>query len=274
MRMDGARLALCLAAALAAPTLAAETSPNVAVAPPGLRDVGFDQKLGGAVPADIELRDEEGRPVRLAELLRGRPVVLALVYYECPMLCTMVLNGVVSGLKPLEFTAGKEFDVVVVSFDAREQPALARAKKAAYLERYGRLGTDEGWHFLTADQASIDRLAGAVGFRYAWDEPSKQFAHPSGVVLLTPDGTISRYLFGIDYAPRDLRLGLVEAAAGTIGGVTDQILLYCYKYDPARGRYSAAVLNLLRAGAVVTVVSMGSLIALARWREKRKAARG
>jgi protein SCO1/2 len=257
--------------ALAGGAVASVSSPNAAVAPPGLREVGFDQKLGDRVPQDITLAAEDGSPVRFAELLRGRPVVLALVYYECPMLCTMVLNGVVSGLKPLAFTAGKEFDVVVVSFDANEKPPLARAKKAAYLERYDRLGTADGWRFLTGDQGAIDRLTTAVGFRYAWDEPTKQFAHPSGVVVLTPDGTISRYLFGIDYAPRDIRLALVEAAAGTIGGVTDQILLYCYRYDPARGRYSAAVMNLVRGGAILTLVLMGTFIAVARVRERRRA---
>ena len=244
---------------------------DAAVVPEGARDIGFDQNLGGQVPLDVTFRDETGKSVRFGDLLRGRPVVLSVVYYECPMLCTLVLNGVVSALKPVTLVPGTDYDVISVSFDPTETPELAARKKAAYLERLGKPGAESAWTFLTGDEASIALLTRAVGFRYAWDEGTKQFAHPSGIVLLSPDGKISRYLFGVEYAPKDVRLGLVEASSGKIGGFSDQILLYCYMYDPTRGRYSAAVLNLVRAGALLTIVSLVTFIGVSRRRERRQA---
>jgi protein SCO1/2 len=242
---------------------------NAAVAPQALRDIGFDQNLGAQLPLDLVFRDERGADVRLGDLFRDRPVVLSIVYYECPMLCTLVLNGLVSALKPVNLVPGRDYDVIAVSFDPRETAALAAAKKKVYLERFGKATPETAWSFLTGDPASIDGLTKAVGFRYAWDEKTNQFAHPSGVVVATPDGRIARYLFGVEYVPKDMRLALVEASAGKVGGFADQILLFCYKYDPTRGRYSAAVINLVRAGAALTIVSLMTFIGVSRRREKR-----
>jgi protein SCO1/2 len=242
---------------------------NAAVAPQALRDIGFDQNLGAQLPLDLVFRDERGADVRLGDLFRGRPVVLSIVYYECPMLCTLVLNGLVSALKPVNLVPGRDYDVIAVSFDPRETAALAAAKKKVYLERFGKATPETAWSFLTGDPASIDGLTKAVGFRYAWDEKTNQFAHPSGVVVATPDGRIARYLFGVEYVPKDMRLALVEASEGKVGGFADQILLFCYKYDPTRGRYSAAVINLVRAGAALTIVSLMTFIGVSRRREKR-----
>ena len=264
------RPAAALGNASEPPPIGSTEDPNSATKPPILRDVGFDQKIGARIPLDTPFHDENGRTVRLGDLFHGRPVVLALAYYECPMLCTMVLNGVVSGLKPLALSAGKDFDVIAVSFNPRETSTLAKAKRVNYLDRYGKPGTEDGWHFLTGDPASIDALTSAVGFRYAWDASAKQYAHPSGVVLLTPDGQVSRYLFGVEYEPKDLKLGLIESSQGKLGTLTDQVMLYCFHYDPATGRYSAAVMNLVRAGAVVTLVLLALFLILS-WR--RDAAR-
>ena len=238
--------------------------------PAALREVAFEQKLGQQLPLDIGLRDDAGRAVKLSDYFGTRPVVLTLVYYECPMLCTLTLNGLTSALSVLSFDVGREFDVVTVSFEPKETPALAAAKKAAYLKRYKRRGAEAGWHFLVGDKPELDRLTAAVGFRYAWDERTKQWAHPSGVVTLTPQGRISHYLFGIEYAPKDLRLSLVEAAQGNIGTAVDQVLLYCYQYDPATGKYGAAVMRLLRATSVLTVIALAGFI-LAMWRRERRA---
>jgi protein SCO1/2 len=262
-----------LLAALAPAVLAARDLP-ADVKPAALRDVGFDQRLGESLPLDVALRDEDGRPVTLGAYFQGRPVVLAVVYYECPMLCTLTLNGLVSALATLSFDVGREFEVVTVSFDPREGPELARAKKAAYLRRYERPGAAEGWHFLTGDADALRAVTAAVGFRYAWDERTRQFAHPAGVVVLTPEGRISRYLYGVEYAPKDLRLALVESAAGRIGNAVDQVLLYCYQYDPETGRYGAVIMRLVRLAGVVTLAGLGGLIlALRRSERRREAAR-
>jgi protein SCO1/2 len=224
--------------------------------PPVLRDVGIDQRLNHQAPLHLSFRDEEGRAVRLGDYFGRRPVILALVYYECPMLCTQVLNGLVSALGVLSFDAGREFDVVAVSFDPGEGPELARAKKHAYLERYRRPGAERGWHFLTGAQPAIAELTRAVGFRYVYDERRDQFAHGAAVIVLTPSGRIARYFYGIEYAPRDLRLGLVEASANRIGSIADQVLLLCYHYDPASGRYGFVALTLVRIGGVLTVAAI------------------
>ena len=193
--------------------------------------VGFDQKLDAQVPLDIPLRDEAGKPVRLGDFFGERPVILTLVYYECPMLCNEVLNALTRGLKGLTFDVGDQFEVVTVSIDPAETPELAARKKAGYLRRYGRPGAERGWHFLTGDEGSIRKLAQSVGFRYVYMPESKQYAHAAGIVLLTPRGRVARYFFGISYAPRDLRLGLTEASAGKIGSPIDQMLLFCYQFD-------------------------------------------
>ncbi len=195
-------------------------------------------------------------------LFRGKPVVFTLVYYKCPMLCRITMNGVASALSILTLDAGRDFDVITVSFDPDEGPAEAEKKKRETLARYHRPAAEGAWHFLTGGQESIDRLTKSVGFRYAWDARTKQWAHPAGVVVLTPEGKVSHYMYGVEYAPRDLRLALVEASAGKIGSPVDAILLYCYHYDPSKGRYGASVLNLVRAGGILTVAALAVFIAI------------
>jgi protein SCO1/2 len=235
--------------------------------PGPLREVRYDQRLGAAVPLDLDFRDEAGREVRLGDYFGRRPVLLVLAYYHCPMLCDLVLQGVETGLKPLSLEPGREFDVVVASIDPNETPRQAAAKKREILARYGRPATADGWHFLTGPQPSIARLANAVGFQYVYDRERNEFAHAAGIVIVTPEGRISRYLFGVEFPARDLRLSLIESAGGGIGNVVDQVLLYCFHYDPAIGRYSAATLNIVRLAAVATVAGLVLLIVLLRRRE-------
>jgi protein SCO1/2 len=242
--------------------------------PPPTRDVGFDQKLGGQVPLDVVFRDEAGHDVRLAQYFGKRPVILQLVYFECPMLCGMAIEGLLRSLRALSWDAGREFDVLTVSFDPREGPELASAKKKSVLGMYGRPGAGEGWHFLTGSEASIKALTGAVGFRYVWDATQKQFAHATGVVILTPGGKISRYFFGIEYPTKDLRLGLIDSGGEKIGTLTDQILLMCYHYDPHAGRYTPTVTRLLKVFAALTLVALVSFIALMLRSERRKSGPG
>jgi protein SCO1/2 len=225
-----------------------------------LQEVGFDQNLGGRIPLDLPFKDETGRDVRLGDYFGERPVVLSLVYYRCPMLCTISLNGLARALKVLSFVPGQEFEVLTVSFDPSETPDLAAAKKKTYMAQYERAEGAQGWHFLTGDEEAIAALTKAVGFRYVWDEATKQFAHPAGILVVSPDGTISRYLFGVEYSPKDLRLALVDSAEGRIGNPVDQVLLYCYQYDPSTGRYSASIMNIVRLGGLLTVVGMITLI--------------
>lgn len=239
--------------------------------PPILRDVAFDQLLGATVPLELALRDEAGRDVRLGEYFGKKPVVLSLVYYGCPMLCTLTLNGLASALSILSFDVGREFEVVTVSFEPKETPELAAEKKKAYLARYKRPGAAAGWHFLTGDAASIGRLTRAVGFRYAWDAETGQYAHPAGILVLTPEGKIARYLYGIEYAPKDLRLALVEASRNRIGSPVDQFLLLCYQYDPATGKYGAVVMRTVRTAGILTVLALGTFITL-MWRREQVAA--
>ncbi|HZR82242.1 MAG TPA: SCO family protein [Candidatus Binatia bacterium] len=237
--------------------------------PAALREVGFDQKLDGRVPLDAAFHDETGREVRLRDFVGERPLLLQLAYYHCPMLCPLVLNGLVSSLKPLSFDAGKDFDVVVVSIDPSETPAQAMERKRDALARYGRPGSEGGWHFLVGSPGSIRALSDAVGFRYAWDEKSQQWAHAAGVVLLTADGRIARYFFGAEFSPRDLRLGMVEAADDRIGTVADQMLLFCFHYDPMLGRYSATAMNAVRAAGVLTVLAIAAFVGWNLRRERR-----
>jgi protein SCO1/2 len=238
--------------------------------PGPLRQVGYDQRLGEQVPLDLPFRDEAGRPVRLGDYFGKRPVILVLAYYDCPMLCDLVLQGVVSTLKPLTFDAGKEFDVVVASFDPKDTPRKAAERKRTTLDSYGRAGREAGWHFLTGPQPSIDALTNAVGFRYVYDKERDEYAHPAGLVILTPAGKVSRYLFGIDFPPRNVLFGLMESSHGKIGTAVDQLLLYCYHYDPAIGRYSATALNILRLAAGATVIGLAGLIVALRRRESQQ----
>lgn len=237
--------------------------------PKALEGVTYAQRLGDQVPADLPFVDETGKAVRLGDYFGKRPVVLALAYYECPMLCTQVLSGMTAGLKGLSFNAGQEFEVVVVSIDPGEGPGLAAAKKATYVAHYDREETASAWHFLTGRKADIDRLAQTVGFAYTYDAKTDQYAHAAGLSILTPDGRIARYLFGIDFAPRDLRLGIVEAADRTIASPVDTVLLYCYHYDPATGTYGLMIMRLVRTAGVLFVLAMVAGFVVLRRRERR-----
>lgn len=231
-----------------------------------LENVGIDQRLGEQLPLDLAFRDESGASVRLGDYFGKKPVVLTLVYYTCPMLCNQVLNGLTSALDVVSFDIGKEFEVVTVSFDPRETPELARNKKETYMQWYKRPGAAEGWHFLTGDKASIDKLTEAAGFHYKYDAATSQFIHASGVMLATPEGKLARYFYGIEYAPKDLRLGLIEASEKKIGNPVDRLLLYCYHYDPSAGKYGAVVVNILRLASIATLAAL----ALMLWLMRRK----
>ena len=240
---------------------------------PILKKVGLDQHLDGQVPLDLPFVDEHGRDVKLGDYFGTRPVVLVLAYYNCPMLCTLVLNGSISALQTLSFDAGADFEYVVVSFDPGDTPVMARAKKESYLPRYGRERGEAGLHFLTGRPSSIEALTTAVGFRYAYDPAIGQFAHPSLITVLTPGGRISRYLYGFDFPPYDLRLALVEAGEGRIGSAVDHVLLYCYHYDPASGKYGVAILNVVRLGGLLTLAAIGTFVLMSRRSERRHEAR-
>lgn len=249
------RLAQCISiAALALAGLLAQDKPAI------LSHIGIDQKLNQQIPLDLSFQDEDGRTVTLGEYFGKRPVVLSLVYYQCPMLCNMVLNGEVRAFRVLPFQIGKDYEVVTVSFDPREQPSLAKAKKIGYIENYKRRDAAAGWHFLTGDEQNIRKLAEAVGFRFVWDAEHSQFAHVSGIMVATPDGRLARYFYGIEYSSRDLRLGLVEASQGKIGTAVDQVLLYCFHYDPKVGKYGMLIMNVIRLGGCLTVAALVALV--------------
>lgn len=235
-------------------------SPPANVRPPGLKNVGIQQNLNQQIPADLIFTNDLGRTVRLGDYFGKRPMILNLVYYNCPMLCSEVLSGLESSLRMMKFDVGKEFDVLTVSFDPRETPEMAAAKKAEFLKRYKRAGAEQGWDFLVGKQDAIDALTRAAGFQYEYDEKTQQFAHASAIMILTPDGKIAQYYYGIEYPPKDLRLGLVEAGQGKIGNVVDQLLLYCYHYDPEKGKYSAIVMRIVRLAGVATMLFLGILI--------------
>lgn len=262
-------ITLAMAPAVSAQVLPKQQPGEPAAARPGLLGkIGIDQRLNEQVPLDLEFVDENGRDVKLREYFGERPVLLALVYYECPMLCTQVLNGVTGALKVLNFDVGKEFDVVAVSINPREGPGLAAAKKQAYVERYGRPETADGWHFLTGREENIRALANAVGFRYEYDESIKQYAHGAGIELLTPKGVIARYFYGIEYSPRDIRLGIIEASEERIGNAIDSVLLLCYHYDPTTGQYGATVMTMVRIGAVLTMIGFAAFLFVTLRRER------
>jgi protein SCO1 len=241
--------------------------------PAPLREIGFDQNLDRQVPLDTVFKDESGRAVKLGDYFGKRPVVMVFAYYDCPMLCTMVINGLASALDVLSLEPGKDFEIVTVSFDPRDTPATASAKKAAYISRYKNPHAPAAWHFLTGSQPSIDRLTKAAGFRYAWDKETQQFAHPTGVIVLTPDGRLARYLFGVEYGPRDLRYAIVEASNGKVGSPVDTLLLYCYHYDPLTGRYALGIMRAIRIAGAGTVLALGAFIVVMVRREKRQPGR-
>ena len=235
-------------------------SPPANMRPPGLQNVGIEQHLDQQIPPDLNFRDETGKPVRLGDYFGKKPMILNLVYYNCPMLCGEVLSGLESALRVLKFDVGKEFDVLTVSFDPRETPDMATKKKAEFLKRYGRAGAAEGWHFLTGPQESIDALTKAAGFQYQYDPKTGQFAHATAIMVLTPDGKIAQYYYGVEYAPKDLRLGLIQASENKIGTLADQVLLYCYHYDPTTGKYGAIISRVLQLSGLATILALGILM--------------
>lgn len=272
-----AALAVCATASAwsqAAPKLQpGDAVPNQK--PSILDQVGLDQRLNSQVPLNLTFNNEKGQAVQLQQYFGEKPVILIMVYYQCPMLCTQVLNGFTGAMNGIvRFNIGREFNVVTVSIDPRDTAEDAAAAKKRYLERYRRAGADQGWHFLTGKKDQIDALAQAVGFRYAWDPEIKQYAHASGIMLLTPDGHVSQYYYGIEYAPRDIQLGLVEASKGKIGNVVDQVLLYCYHYDPRQGKYGAAIFNVLRLSALATVLVLGGFMVIMFRRDSLAAHKG
>jgi protein SCO1 len=255
----------------AAQGLAPSNEPAAGARPGILNKIAIDQRIGDKVPLDLPLTDEAGQPVTLGDYFGNRPVILALVYYECPMLCTQVLNGLVTALGVMNFEVGREFDVVAVSFNPKEGPGLASQKKAAYVKRYGRPQSAAGWHFLTGSPDSIKRLTEAVGFKYEYDEKIGQYAHGAGIEVLTPKGVLSRYFYGIEFSARDIRFGLIEASEERIGSRIDDVLLFCYHYDPATGTYGAAMLNLVRLGGIATVAALVVFITMSLRRERATA---
>jgi len=274
MRLGITLLALGLLAAPLATQSYYKGTPGVVPGTQGLPEplqkVAFEQRLGEPLDLSLTLVDESGHKVVLGDLLTDRPAVLALVYYGCPMLCSLSLNGLASSLKAVDLDPGQEFDVLIASFDPEDTPADAREARERTLRLYNRSDTEQGWHFLTADQDTIAALTEAVGFRYVQDPETGEFAHATGIVLLTPQGRISRYLLGVEYPPRDVRLGLIESGDEKIGTLVDQILLYCYRYDPTTGTYSAMTMNLIRIGGVITVTIMAAFVILMLKRDKRQ----
>jgi protein SCO1/2 len=236
--------------------------------PAPLREIGFDQNIDQRLPLDTTFRNEAGATVQLGDYFGKRPVVLVFAYYDCPMLCTVVINGLSGALGVMNLEPGKDFEIVTVSINPHDTPAAAAAKKAVYLERYKRPGAAQSWHFLTGDPPQIARLTKAAGFRYAWDAETKQYAHPSGVIVVTPDGRLSKYLFGVEYGPRDLRFGIVEASAGTAGTPVDALLLYCYHYDPTTGRYGLVIMRIIRMAGAATVLALAAFIVVMVRRER------
>ena len=240
---------------------------------PTLKNVGVDQHLDAQVPLNLEFRDETGKSVRLGDYLGKRPVILNLAYYGCTMLCGEVQSGIIGSLRALQFNPATDFDIVTVSFDPKETPEQAAAKKKSLLLRYHRPGAEQGWHFLTGDQHNIAALTKSVGFDYQYDPTLNQWAHAAAIMVLTPEGKISKYFYGVEFAPKDLRFGLIEASQNKIGTVVDQMLLYCYHYNPATGKYGAVIMNVLRLAGVATVLILGGLVLILFRREPSYQAR-
>ncbi len=248
-------------------------SPPANVRPSYLTNVGIEQHLDAQIPRELAFVDETGRPVKLGDYFGKKPLILNLVYYSCPMLCGEELAGLASAMRVVKFDLGNEFEVVTVSFNPKETPELAAAKKQEYLKRYGRPNAASGWHFLTGQPDSINALTKAVGFEYQYDESKNQYAHATAIMVLTPQGRISRYFYGVEFPPKDLRLGLVEASQGKIGNAVDQVLLYCYHYDPNAGKYGAVVSNMLKIGGALTILILAGMIVIFLWLEKAAARR-
>jgi len=257
---------LLLGATFASAQAAPDAGPTSNLRPSVLQNVGFEPPLNGHLPLDLPFRDETGRQVQLREYFTQKPVLLAFVYYGCPMLCDQLEQGVVGTLRMLSFTPGRDYEVVFVSFDDTEAPSMAAQKKASAMTHFRRPETANGWHFLTGSKESIAALTKAANFRFAYDEKTHLFAHASGMMLLTPDGRISRYFYGVEFPGRDVRLGLVDASAGKIGTPIDHVLLFCYQYDPSSARYSASILKIMRLGAVLTVLGLVSAMLIFRRR--------
>jgi protein SCO1/2 len=245
-------------------------SPPANTRPPRLQNVGIEQHLDAQISPTLTFRDETGKTVQLGDYFGRKPLILNLVYYNCTMLCGEALAGLASAMRLVKFDVGNQFDVITVSFDPRETPAMAAVKKTDYVKRYGRPNAAAGWHFLTGSPESINALTKTVGFQYQYDEKSQQYAHATAIMVLTPQGRISRYFYGVDFPPKDLRMGLVEASQGKIGNAVDAILLYCYHYDPETGKYGAMVANILRLSAAVTIFFLGGLLFIL-WRLDRAA---
>ncbi len=235
-------------------------SPPSNVKPPGLANIAIEQRLNEQVPANLVFRDETGKAVHLSDYFGKKPLVLSLVYYRCPMLCSELLVGLESTLKVLKFDVGKEFDVLTISFDPKDTPELATAKKATILKRYNRPGASDGWHFLTGPQESIDAITKAVGFQYSYDQKTGQFAHSTAIMLLTPEGKVAQYYYGVEFPPKDVRLGLIQASQNKIGTLADQVLLYCYHYDPATGKYGAIISRIIQLAGGLTILSIGAVL--------------
>ena len=252
-------IALLAGAAFGQPMSRGILSPPANVRPPGLQHVGIQQNLNEQIPPELAFTDDSGHAVKLGDYFGKKPMILNLVYFTCPMLCGEELNGLESTLRVLKFDVGKEFDVITVSFDPRDTPAAAAKKKAEILKRYKRAGADQGWHFLVGGQDAIDRIAKASGFDFEYDTKTQQFAHSTAIMVLTPQGKIAQYYYGIDYPPKDLRLALVDASQEKIGNIVDTVLLYCYHYDPEKGKYSATIMRILRLAGVATLLSLGTL---------------
>ena len=267
--LHNSRVAAILLGVLYAGLCCAQTASQPV---PQLQNVFIKQKLNSKVPLDLTFQDETGRTVPLRSYFGKKPVVLTLVYYQCPMLCNMVLNGLSKALKVLKFNVGNEFDVLTISFDDRETPALAASKKEGYVEAYSRPGARIGWHFLTGRKPEIIRLANAVGFGFEYDAKSNQFAHASAIMVLTPDGVVSKYFYGIEYSARELRMALVEASAGRIGTPVDQVLMYCFHYDPQTGKYSADILNIIRLASVLTLLGLVAMFVVLTQRDRQSRA--
>lgn len=242
------------------------------------REITIEQKLNAQVPLNLTFRDETGREVQLREYFGKKPVLLTLVYYECPSLCGLVLQGLLKSLRVINYTPGDQFEIVTVSINPKETPQLAAAKKQNLLKEYGRLDAEKGWHFLTGDESQIRKLADAVGFRYVYDPKSGQFAHAAGIMLLTPGGKVARYFYGIEYSPRDLRLGIMDASQGKVGSPVEKVILFCYQYDPTTGKYSVAIIRVIQLASVLTLLVLGGFITTQFYRgksaRKQKEAKG
>ncbi len=269
MKCSSRSAVLVLSIALFASRAHGQAAPDMEILPPPPKEVGFDQNIGQHLPLDATFRDDTGKLVRLGDYFRDKPVVLSLAYDTCPMLCSLAVEGLASSLKGMNLDAGRDFHVVTLSFDPRDTPERSLAKKNMAIERYGRAGAASGWSFLTGDESEIRRVTNAVGFRYVWDASIQQYAHPTGVVVVTSTGQIARYLFGVEYAARDLRLSLVEASHEKLGTVVDQLLLLCYHYDPKIGKYGPVAIGALRTAGTLTLLSLGAFVTIMLRRERK-----